>query len=287
MGISSHRAGSEQVPVTSGGAVAGRKARSRPANPRVSDERAEAERWLERFVATRDESLRERLILYHAPLVRYLAVRFANRGVPLEDLLQVGTIGLIRALDRYDPGHSAKFITYAVPTITGEIKRYFRDHNWHVKAPRRLRELNLSLMAVREEMQRETGATPSVTELAERVGVGEELALAAMEVGTAYCAETLQAAFGVDAAGAERWVERLGEMDGDFEAVELRQTLEHALQSLNPRLRRLIEMRYFDDQSQSHVARTFGISQMQVSRLERQALDELRLHLHPAIEGTL
>src|SRR5207248_1570546 len=157
-------------------------------------------------------------------------------------------------------------------------------HNWHVKAPRRLRELNLALMGIREEIQRETGSVPSVTELADRVGVDEEQALAAMEVGTAYCVETLQAAFGVDPGGAERWVERLGETDGDFEAVELRQTLDRALDRLAPRLRRLIMLRYFDDQSQSFVARAFGISQMQVSRLERQALDELRLHLRTAME---
>jgi RNA polymerase sigma-B factor len=261
-----------------------REARSQVVAPETLAERAEAEKWLGAFVSTRDEGLRERLILYHTPLVRYLAVRFANRGVPLEDLLQVGTIGLIRALDRYDPAHAAKFITYAVPTITGEIKRYFRDHNWHVKAPRRLRELNLSLMAVREEIQRETGSMPSVAELAERVGVGEEQALAAMEVGTAYCAETLQSAFGVDAAGGERWAERLGETDGDFAAVELRHAIEHALDCLNPRLRRLVEMRYFDDQSQSDVARSFGISQMQVSRLERQALDQLRAHLRSVLD---
>jgi RNA polymerase sigma-B factor len=247
-------------------------------------ERAEAEQWLASFVTSRDVMLRERLILHHAPLVRYLAVRFAHRGVPLEDLLQVGMIGLIRALDRYDPGHAAKFITYAVPTITGEIKRYFRDHNWHVKAPRRLRELNLSLMAVREEIQRETGSTPSVAELADRVGIGEEQALAAMEVGTAYCAETLNTAFGVDAAGAERWLERLGQTDSDFEAVEMREAIEHALGGLNPRLRRLIQMRYFHDQSQSEVARSFGISQMQVSRLERQALDQLRGDLRTLLE---
>jgi RNA polymerase sigma-B factor len=272
------------MPVASQRERALRESRPSIADPETLAERAEAERWLEAFVVSRDDDLRERLILHHAPLVRYLAVRFANRGVPLEDLLQVGTIGLIRALDRYDPAHAAKFITYAVPTITGEIKRYFRDHNWHVKAPRRLRELNLSLMAVREEMQRETGSMPSVAELAHRVGVGEEQALAAMEVGTAYCAETLQAAFGVDAAGAERWAERLGETDGDFEAVELRNAIERALDCLNPRLRRLVELRYFDDQSQSDVARLFGISQMQVSRLERQALDQLRGQLRTALE---
>jgi len=272
------------VPVRSAPPRAPRVPRAAANDADTLAERAEAEKWLTAFVTTRDEALRERLILHHAPLVRYLAVRFANRGVPLEDLLQVGTIGLIRALDRYDPTHAAKFITYAVPTITGEIKRYFRDHNWHVKAPRRLRELNLSLMAVRDEIQRETGNLPSVAELADRVGVGEEQALAAMEVGTAYCAETLQSAFGVDATGAERWSERLGETDGDFEAVEMRQAIEHALDCLNPRLRRLVELRYFDDQSQSDVARLFGISQMQVSRLERQALEQLRGNLRSVVD---
>jgi len=284
MKISLSRTPTSTIPLLPAPQRANRESRAATTNSETLVERAEAEKWLDAFVRSRDEALRERLILHHAPLVRYLAVRFANRGVPLEDLLQVGTIGLIRALDRYDPGHAAKFITYAVPTITGEIKRYFRDHNWHVKAPRRLRELNLSLMAVREEIHRETGSLPSVAELAERVGVGEEQALAAMEVGTAYCAETLQAAFGVDAAGAERWSERLGEMDGDFEAVEMRQAIDHALNSLNPRLRRLVELRYFDDQSQSDVARLFGISQMQVSRLERQALDQLRGHLRSALD---
>src|SRR4051812_11229197 len=95
---------------------------------------SEADAWLAQFVETRDEALRERLILHHAPLARYLATRFVNRGVPLEDLVQVGTIGLIGALDRYDPQHGARFVTYALPSITGDLKRYFRDLNWHIKA---------------------------------------------------------------------------------------------------------------------------------------------------------
>jgi RNA polymerase sigma-B factor len=245
-------------------------------------ERAEAETWLAQFVTSRDDRLRDRLILSYEPIVRHVAMRFADRGVPIEDLLQVGTIGLIRALDRYDPSHAAKFITYAIPTISGEIKRYFRDYNWEVKPSRRMRELNLTLMGMREAIMRETGITPTVAELAEYAGVEEEQALAAMEIGTAYRAETLQSA--TEEEGAEGWMAYLGASDGGFEAVEWREAIQFALEALSPRLRRLIELRYFEEQSQYDVARCFRISQMQVSRLERQALALLRDRLRSALE---
>lgn len=258
-----------------------RAPRAGAASPETTQANADAEHWLKAFIVSRDETLRERLILHHAPLVRALASRFTARGVPIEDLIQVGSIGLINALDRYDPTHGAKFGTYAVPTIVGEIKRYFRDHNWQMKAPRRLRELNLSLIALREEILRQTGNTPTVAELAERLGVDEEQALAGLEVSVAYRAESLGDGLGETAEGAPRWQERLGQTDSDLELVELRQVIEKALATLPPRLRALIELRFFADQSQADVARLLGISQMQVSRLEQQA----RAHLHPLLRA--
>jgi RNA polymerase sigma-B factor len=255
-----------------------------PSSKRPGRSNQEVESWLAAFVVSRDDTLRERLILHFTPLVRYLAMRFTNRGIPFEDLLQVGAIGLIRAVDRYDPRHSAKFITYAVPSILGEIKHYFRDHNWHVKAPRRLRDLYLLLASATEEHQRNTGSTPTVTELAERVGVGEEQVLAAMEVGSSFRVMTLPDGSTLSSTDADAWGDRLGENDEAFEAVEMRHVIEDALRYLSPRLRHLIELRYFHDQSQREVGHRLGISQMQVSRLERRALDRLRVHLRAAIE---
>src|SRR5215213_518546 len=141
---------------------------------------------LREFVVTRDPRLRSRLVLMHGRIVRYLASRFDSRAVPQEDLVQVAYIGLIFALDRFDPSRGVNFITFAIPTILGEIKRYFRDQTWALKAPRRLRELGLTVRRVRREMEQQLGRAPSVQEMAETLEVSEERLLQAMEVDRCY-----------------------------------------------------------------------------------------------------
>src|SRR5580658_7647610 len=138
-----------------------------------------------RYGRTRVPHLRDRLVLMHQNLVRYLASKFANRGEPLEDLIQVGTIGLINAIDRFDAGRGTKFSTYATPTIVGEIRRYFRDKAWSLKVPRRLQELNQAAARAQEELRGKLGRPPTIQEVSERLGASEEETLAAMELGNA------------------------------------------------------------------------------------------------------
>src|SRR5438128_661835 len=154
------------------------KARSR--SERAGDE---AERLLDEYRRTRDPRLRERLVLMHENLVRFLAAKFANRGEPLEDLVQVGLIGLINAIDRYDADRGTKLSTFATPTIVGEIKRHFRDKAWNLKVPRRLQELNLQVMKANDALAQQLGRPPSIGEIAESVGASEDETLEAMELG--------------------------------------------------------------------------------------------------------
>jgi len=240
------------------------------------DEPREPEQKLARYAASGDEALREQIILEHLPLVRNLAMRFANRGIPLDDLLQIGTLGLIHAVDRYRPEYGTRFVTFAAPTIVGEIKRYFRDHSWFLKVPRRLCELHLALAARSEAVHRQTGCRPQVCELASELGISEEQALEAMELRSACATLSFTQLTGTEGEPGETLEERLGEVPTDYEAVELQEALRQALTGLKPRLQRLLEMRYREERTQTEVARQMGISQMQVSRLEREALTRLR-----------
>jgi len=146
----------------------------------------DAERLFLEYRATRDTPIRDRLVLMHENLVRFLAAKFANRGEPLEDLVQVGTIGLINAIDRFEPERGTKFSTYATPTIVGEIKRHFRDRAWNLKVPRWLQELNLQVMRANEQLAQQLGRSPTIVEIAAHVGASEAETLDAMELGNAY-----------------------------------------------------------------------------------------------------
>jgi RNA polymerase sigma-B factor len=237
----------------------------------------ETEHLLREFLTTRDPTLRERLVLMHERMVRYLASRFDTRLVPHEDLVQVGYIGLISALDRFDPQRGGNFVTYAIPTILGEIKRYFRDQTWVLKVPRRLRELGLSLRKLRVDMEQQLGRAPTVQEMAEVAEVSEERLLQAMEADRAYNPYSLDAQL-LAAEGEEKGAvsDSLGMEDPEFRRLEEHDALRYAMGCLENRQRRIIRYRFFDELSQAEVARRMGISQMHVSRLERQALRELR-----------
>jgi RNA polymerase sigma-B factor len=237
----------------------------------------ETERLLREFLDTRDPSLRERLVLMHERMVRYLASRFDSRLVPQEDLVQVGYIGLIAALDRFDPKRGGNFMTYAIPTIVGEIKRYFRDQTWVLKVPRRLRELGLTLRKLRVDLEQQLGRTPTVQEMAELAAVTEERLLQAMEADRAYSPYSLDAQWLVG-EGEEKGAvsDSLGAEDPEYRRLEEHDALRQALSCLENRQRLIIHYRFFDELSQAEVARRMGISQMHVSRLERQALGQLR-----------
>jgi len=244
---------------------------------RVSDADVATPELFAQYHHTRDPQLREQLILAHMNLVRYLARKFANRGEPLEDLIQVGTIGLINAIDRFDPSRSIRFATYATPTIVGEIRRHFRDRGWAVKVPRRLQELSLAANKLTDQLTQELDRAPTVAEIADRLGVDEGQALEALELGELYELPSLDREMGEDSeeSGAVL-ADYVGQIDTAMERFERRARLAQALNTLPERERRIIEMRFFSNLSQTEVARRLKISQMHVSRLQQRALERLR-----------
>jgi len=229
------------------------------------------------FQRTRDAKVREKLILAHMNLVRYLARKFANRGEPLEDLIQVGMIGLINAIDRFDPDRGIRFATYATPTIVGEIRRYFRDRGWAVKVPRRLQELSLAATKAADELSQELNRAPTITEIAARLKVTEDEALEAVELGDLYQLPSLDTALGEDSEDSHAVLsDYVGQVDAELERFERRSRLAEAVNALPPRERQIIQLRFFRNLSQTEVARRMKISQMHVSRLQHRAIERLR-----------
>ena len=229
------------------------------------------------YQRTRDEGVREQLIEAHANLVRYLARKFANRGEPLEDLIQVGMIGLINAVDRFDPDRGIRFATYATPTILGEIRRYFRDRGWAMKVPRRLQELSLAANKAADGLTQELDRSPKISEIAARLEVTEEEALEAMELGELYELPSLDRDLGDDSDDSGGVLaDYVGRTDAEVEQFERRAHLTQALSELPEREHNIIELRFFRNLSQTEVARRLKISQMHVSRLQQKALRKLR-----------
>jgi RNA polymerase sigma-B factor len=217
--------------------------------------------------------LRGQLVESHLPLVEYLARRFAGRGEPLDDLIQVGTIGLIKAVDRFDTERGVEFSTYATPTVVGEIKRHFRDKGWTVRVPRRLQELRASLSSATAQLTQNLGRSPTVAELAVHLGVNEEEVLEGLESANAYAAVSLEA---TDDADGQSVLDTLGGVDEALEGVEYRESLKPLLDSLPERERRILVLRFFGNMTQSQIAGELGISQMHVSRLLARTLSQLR-----------
>ncbi len=244
--------------------------------PLPSPEHLSREELAALYARTRQPRIRDLAVLKYRELVEILAGKMARRGAPLEDLVQVGTIGLIQALDRFDPDRGVRFTTYAANTIVGEIKHFFRDCTWAVKVPRQLQETAFRMRRAAEELSRELGRAPTVPELASRLDLSEEAVIEAMELDVAYAHYSLDAHLGSDdGEGQDRLCEVLGHRDPAMDRVLDTQLLVHAMRFLEPRKYWILRRRYFDDWSQSEVGRALGISQMHVSRLERQALREL------------
>ncbi|WP_439811703.1 RNA polymerase sigma factor SigF [Streptomyces sp. P9-2] len=218
--------------------------------------------------------LRNRLVRMHLPLVEHLARRFRNRGEPLDDLTQVATIGLIKSVDRFDPDRGVEFSTYATPTVVGEIKRHFRDKGWAVRVPRRLQELRLSLTTATAELSQLHGRSPTVHELAEKLGISEEEVLEGLESANAYSTLSLDVPDTDDESPAV--ADTLGAEDEALEGVEYRESLKPLLEDLPPREKRILLLRFFGNMTQSQIAQEVGISQMHVSRLLARTLAQLR-----------
>jgi RNA polymerase sigma-B factor len=218
--------------------------------------------------------LRNQLVRMHIPLVEHLARRFRNRGEPLDDLTQVATIGLIKSVDRFDVDRGVEFSTYATPTIVGEIKRHFRDKGWAVRVPRRLQELRLALTTATGELSQQHGRSPTVHELAERLGISEEEVLEGLESANAYSTLSLDVPDTDDESPAV--ADTLGAEDDALEGVEYRESLKPLLAQLPQREQRILVLRFFRNMTQSQIAAEVGISQMHVSRLLARTLAQLR-----------
>jgi RNA polymerase sigma-B factor len=221
-----------------------------------------------------DADARERALVELMPLVRALATRYAGRGEPLEDLVQVGSIGLIKAVDRFDVDRGVNFASYAVPTIVGEIRRHFRDKAWAMHVPRRLKELSVRLSRVLDQLTTELGRSPTIAELAAATGVEEEDVIDALDSMNAYSTRSLEAPF--DESSDDNLSEKLGTVEAGFEEVEEGELVAAGLDALDERERQIVELRFFQEMTQSQIASEIGISQMHVSRLLRRALATMR-----------
>ena len=226
------------------------------------------------------EHLRDELIVVHLNLVRFLAVKFSNRGEPLDDLVQVGTVGLLKAIDRFELERGVEFTTYATPTIVGEIKRYFRDKGWAVKVPRRLQELNLAVNRAGDKLAIELGRSPTVAELAEHLHAREDEILEAQELGQAYSLLSLDSEVsGETEKKSQTLAETVGVSDAELDLLEDRANLERAFGVLTGRERVIIYLRFYESVSQTEIAKRLNVSQMHVSRLQAKALEKLRAFL--------
>lgn len=227
----------------------------------------------------RRSEIRDQLVTMHLPLVQHIARRYRDRGEPMDDLVQVATIGLIKAVDRFDPTRGAEFSTYATPTIIGEIKRHFRDRTWALKVPRRLQELSRQVAEQSDELGKTLRRSPTVRELAAAMEVGEQDILDALEARYAYATTSLDADRSDDSDGSHSLSDSMGLDDPAFAALEDREGLRPLLEALPERERRIIVLRFFANQSQSQIAEELGISQMHVSRLLARTLFSLRSEL--------
>jgi RNA polymerase sigma-B factor len=242
--------------------------------------RALHRRYRETTDAAERDRIRAQLVDNYHDFVYFLARKFANRGEPLEDIAQVGYLGLIKAIERFDPDLGYEFTTFATLTVAGEIKRYFRDKGTAIRFPRRLQELHQSVLRVNEQMKNELGREPSVAELAERLGVTPDDVTEAMEMGPAVVPVSLDQPIGSSDGQEGRSVaEQIGGADPELDRVEMRDVLERAMEHLTPRERAIMAMRFYEQMSQSEIAKRLGISQMHVSRLQRAALEQLRKYV--------
>ena len=221
---------------------------------------------------------RDALVHLHLPLVEYCARRFRNRGEPFEDLVQVGTIGLIKAIDRFDDGRGVEFTTYATPTILGEIKRHFRDKGWAIRVPRRLQELRLAISSHTGDLTQQLGRSPTPRELATAIGCSVDDVMEGLESANAYATVSLDAPDDSEDSAATM-LDALGIDDENLGHVELRESIRPMLDRLDQRSQQILVLRFFRNMTQTQIAAEVGISQMHVSRLLARSLEELRAAL--------
>jgi RNA polymerase sigma-B factor len=240
---------------------------------------------LEEYASTdagdpRRDALRAELVTGFLPVAQHIARRFSNRGEPLDDLVQVATVGLINAVDRFSPERGSDFFSFAVPTISGEVRRHFRDLGWSMRVPRRLKDLHVSINSAVSELSQSLGRAPKPTEIAERLGVPVSEVLEGLEASEAYRSSSLDEMLSSE-QGSATVGELVGEADAELDRVDFRQALRPVLAELAERERTIVLLRFFGNMTQTQIADRVGISQMHVSRLLAQTLDRLRSRLDP------
>ena len=241
--------------------------------------------WFAEFTAdgtgaARRTECRDALVHLHLPLVDHCARRFRNRGEPFDDLLQVGTIGLLKSIDRFDPERGVEFSTYATPTIIGEIKRYFRDKGWAIRVPRRLQELRMTIATATSDLSQSLGRSPTPREIGELIGVSVEEVMEGLESSNAYSTLSLDAGGDGSDEGGPSIMDAIGENDAALEHVEIRESIKPLLEQLPAREKQILMLRFFGGMTQSQIAAEIGVSQMHVSRLLNRTLEQLRESLH-------
>jgi RNA polymerase sigma-B factor len=247
--------------------------RLEPPRARAREDR----RLLKRYHEGRDLAARDELIERFLPLARQLARRYQRGGEPLDDLIQVASIGLVKAVDRFDPDRGSAFSSYAVPTILGELKRYFRDAGWAVHVPRGMQERVMSVNQAMTRLAKDLGRSATASEVAEALGENPEDVLEAMEAAVAYDAVSLDApSRGGDDEHPDTYAESVGVLDERYELVEYAAAIAPTVKALPERDRLVLHLRFDEDLTQLEIAERIGVSQMHVSRLIRRALTRLR-----------
>jgi RNA polymerase sigma-B factor len=240
-----------------------------------ADSRETERRLLVRYHEHGDIAAREELCERFLPLARDLALRYTYTDEPLDDLVQVASLGLIKAIDRFEPGRGTKFTSYAAPTILGELKRHFRDKGWSLHVPRDLQERTLAVSRATETLSKELGRSPNVREVAKHLGCSSEQVLEAQEAAASYEAASLDAPAARDDDESASLVDMLGDHDNSYELVEDRQAIASTWAELPPVERQVLELRFMEDLTQREIGERIGYSQMHVSRLLRRALRRL------------
>jgi RNA polymerase sigma-B factor len=253
-------------------ATAPRKRRS-PADCMPSDEASLFRRWK----TDGDRLAREALIREYTPLSRSLARRYGRSSEPFDDLFQVAQLGLLKAIDRYDPDRGFPFKAFAVPTVLGEMRRYFRDSGWSVHVPRGAQERALQVREAQQQLSEDCGHAPSVSQLSQYLEIDAEEVLDGLRALAGYGTLSLDAPRrGGEEDEGGSYAESVGEEDRRFELIELGLSVGSALEQITPREREILHLRFVEDLTQTQIAERIGVSQMQVSRLLRRCLDRLR-----------
>jgi RNA polymerase sigma-B factor len=228
----------------------------------------------------RRDALRAELVTGFLPVAQHIARRFSNRGEPLEDLVQVATVGLINAVDRYSPDRGSEFFSFAVPTISGEVRRHFRDRGWSMRVPRRLKDLHVSINTAVSSLSQQLGRAPRPSEIADQLGVPVADVLEGLEASEVYHSASLDEMLSSE-QGSVTVGELVGEADAELARVDFQQALRPVLAELAERERTIVLLRFFGNMTQTQIADKVGISQMHVSRLLTQTLNRLRSRLDP------